>query len=217
MIKEILQNNEKHPSELLSQADIVVFDMDGTLYLLDGENNGYKNSTLHNSVVQNAVNLIIEKDSVSQEKALEEVTSLLENKEYLSVVLGNKYGMSREEYFNYTWDINPDGIIRGHEHSSEIIKKIHQSGKTLILLTSAPKVWQEKVFSYLDVQECFTNIYSGETFLVKDEIFSRILSENTDKKVLSIGDQQETDIAPAIALGMTGFHVKHPNDLLLLV
>lgn len=207
---------EISPAELLSQSDIIVFDLDGTLYLLDGDDNGFHNSTLSKNVYVNTKKLIVEKESLSEESAQNIINTALVNKEHLSIFLGKRYQLSREQLFNITWDIDPRGILTNFENSQKVIRKISELGKQLILLTAAPRIWQERVLNFLELEKCFSEIYYGEQFKHKNEIFSTLQVKYPQKKILSIGDQFESDIEPAISQGMLGFQVKHPDDLLLL-
>lgn len=204
------------PSILLSQSDIVVFDMDGTLYLLDGENNGYKNSTLNKTVLANTRKLIMNKEGVAEDIAQDIIDKIFADKKYLSIELGKRYKMSKSAVFDITWDIDPEGILSDYENAQKVVKKISRTGKLLILLTSAPRIWQEKVIDYLDLKGCFGDIYNGNQVTEKGEFFLSFLEKYPQKKILSIGDQLDSDIIPAISLGMLGFHVNHPKDLLLL-
>ncbi len=209
--------SELAPSELMAQSDVIVFDMDGTLYLLDGDNNGFKNSTLNKMVLANTRKLIMEKEGASEEIAQSIVNDVLFKKEHLSIAIGNRYQLTREELFNITWDIDPQGILNNYENSQKVIKTIHQMGKQLILLTAAPQIWQKRVVKYLDLEKCFTDVYYSEQFKYKQEIFSKLPNIYPQKRILSVGDQYDTDIEPAESLGMSGFKVNHPDDLLLLI
>jgi FMN phosphatase YigB (HAD superfamily) len=81
----------------------------------------------------------------------------------------------------------------------------------LILLTTAPKVWAERVLAYLGIAEYFEDLYTGEKFGQKDEIF-RIIAGRY-QNATSIGDQIETDILPARAVGIKGIRVAVSGDL----
>jgi len=208
---------ELKPSELLSVSDVIVFDMDGTLYLLDGDNYGYQNSSLYRLVSANAQRLITERENLSEESANKLIAKILSQNQHLSQVLGKKYGLNRQEYFNIVWDIDPQGILNHFEASQTVIRTLHQTGKEIILLTSGPQIWQNRVIDHLGLNDCFTQIYTGEDFVDKDEVFTQLSLLYPKKRFLSIGDQLQTDILPAQALGMNTYHINHPNDLLLLL
>lgn len=220
-MKELLgkpETQEVVPSTLFSEADIVVFDMDGTLYLLDGDDNGYHNSTLNKHVLSNTRRLIMEKEGVSEEASQLVIDDIFANHSFLSISLSEKYGISKIDVFNATWDIEPAGIVQSFEKSQKVVREISQSGKHLVLLTSAPKVWQEKVISLLELNGLFRDVYTAHDFKNnKEEIFSKISKEYPQKKIMSIGDQFKSDIEPAQKLGMLTYLVKHPDDLLKLI
>ena len=51
----------------------------------------------------------------------------------------------------------------------------------------------------------------------KTDIFPVIAEGRDPQSILSVGDQLETDIAPAALLGFQTFHVISPKDLLKLL
>ena len=83
----------------------------------------------------------------------------------------------------------------------------------LILVTSAPKVWQQQVTKYLGIEQFFESIYTGEDFKTKTELFQMLSRRYQPGNITSVGDQDITDIQPAIRFGIKGFLVNSPEDL----
>lgn len=199
--------------ELEEQRDVVICDMDGTMYQLDGAKKGYKGSTIERAVLSNARTLIMETELCSVEVA----QSILEQGELdpigLSAFLGARYGISRTQYFDRVWNINPKGLVNNFDVPTQAVKRLVSTGRKLILVTSAPRVWQKQVIEYLGLEDSFETIYTGEQFGTKDEIFRMLAKRYKPENMLSVGDQEKTDILPANALGMKTFLVSSPADL----
>ncbi len=87
------------------------------------------------------------------------------------------------------------------------------ANNTLILLTSAAKVWQEQVCNYLGISNLFDRIITAEDFKTKDEVFEALANEYDAKKSISIGDQLKTDIEPAAKYGFKTLLVEKPQDM----
>lgn len=179
------------------QRKVFIFDMDGTLYRLDGMNDGFKGSSLEARILDNAIQYIKDKELCTTNDAEAIYTEGVNDSIGLSRYLGQRYGVSRETYFDTAWNINPQGIIQPYASSIGAIQKLTETGAKLILLTSAPKVWAEKVLTCLGVADLFEIIFTGEQFDTKEEIFQLLAGWYKPENVCSIGDQVQTDIIPA--------------------
>lgn len=199
--------------------NVVVFDMDGTLYRLDGNNSGFSGSGLEKQVLLNAKKFIILKESCDDSTAEEIVKQGLDDPIGISNYLSQRYGISRTDYFDIVWDIDPTDIVKDYQFAKEVIKKqkIERPVMKLVLLTSAPRVWAKKVLEFLEVSDLFETIYTGDQYKTKKDIFQILASRYKPENILSVGDQKNTDIIPAQELGMKGFLLSKPDDLLLLV
>ena len=197
-----------------SQRPVIVLDMDGTLYELNGQDGSFKGSSLERAVFNNALRFIIEREGVTSEQALEIMKTGQEDEVGISCFLSRRYNISREEYFNSVWSINPEGMVssfEGIENVFKIVKETKPEVK-LILLTSAPRVWATRVLEYLGITNYFEEIYTGENYGKKKDIFEIIGTRY--HKATSIGDQMETDIVPAQEWGMRGIKVNGPEEIL---
>lgn len=196
---------------LLTDIDLIVFDMDGTLYQLDGENNSIKDSSLYKRIINNSVDFVRNREKVSKEKAEDIINEAMKDDVGISMFLSKRYNITRKDYFDEAWNVNPEGIIREYEIPAMVVNNVN-AGK--VLLTSAPEVWQKRVFNYIGIRDSsFVSIYTGEMYHGKEDIFIKLAQSNSPERILSVGDQMHTDIEPAKKLGMKTMHVKHPKDL----
>ena len=191
---------------------VLIFDMDGTLYNYKNEN-GFSGSKLNKIIERKAITYIRnrEKCSLKTAKAIYDVGS--NHRVGLSVYLSKKYNISRREYFNAVWNIDPKRAIK-KSNIAPIITQIYKERKyKLILLTSAPYVWANQVLKYLGIGRYFDTLYCAEDYGNKDEIFKMISKRYNPSNCLSIGDQKNTDILPAKKYGLKAWLVKEPEDL----
>lgn len=193
---------------------VVVFDMDGTLYELDGEQGRFRGSTLDRQVIKNAKLYISAKEGCTDIQAVSILQAGLEDDIGLSAYLSRRYGVTRKEYFNTVWDISPEGIIKNSEHATETILALKENPQLkIVLLTHAPRVWANQVLRYLGIDDRFESIFSGDEHSQKDEIFALLAGRYKPTNIISIGDQYETDIKPAEKLGMKTLLVRSPDDI----
>lgn len=193
---------------------VVIFDMDGVLYQLDGNNNGYSGSTLEKAVLINAKNFIKRREGCINDQANIVLTNGLKDTVGLSAYLSRRYGISRLEYFNSVWNINPSRVINDSIDITIIISALKQNSQLkLILLTSAPQIWTQRVLKYLKLSNFFESIYTGEQFDQKKRIFKMLVKRYKPKNIISVGNQFDSDIKPAQKLGMDALFIKTPSDL----
>ncbi len=194
-----------------------IFDMDGTIYQLDGDNDGFINSTLHKIIKRNTINYFSRKENISPEEAILLIQEINTKHSHMSLYVADHYHISRKDFFDQVWDIEPQGIVSNFRDSIEVLKELSKTGIELILVTQAPSIWQNKVFTLMGIQNVFKQVITAENFLNKTEVFPNIAKGLNPKTVIAIGDQLDSDIAPAQELGFYTFHVKSPNDLLKLL
>jgi len=203
--------------ERLVDIDVVVWDMDGTLYSHDGVGGAFTGSSLERAVTQSAINFIMNRENVERAVAIALYEQTLFDEVGTSRVLANRYSITRKEYFDAVWDLDPKGVVRDFEIPKKVVKEFLTRGKRQILLTAAPEAWQKRVLAFLNLEESFFRRYNAEMFGKKDEVFTELAHEFNPKRVLSIGDQIHTDIAPAFTAGLSVFHVSTQHALLTLI
>lgn len=208
---------EKDEIIKLDKVELIIFDMDGTLYGLDGEGGTTKNSSLIKKVISNSVEFVINREGFGKVDAEKLIEEALKDDVGISNVLSKRYGITRAEFFDIVWNIEAKAIIKNFEKSTKTIQELKRQNKKLFLLTSAPNVWMNNVLKELGLEACFERKFSGEMFGKKNEIFEPLAKEFDPKTILSVGDQFETDLKPAHELGMNIFEVKNPNDLAKLI
>lgn len=199
------------------ERSVVIMDMDGTLYNLDGDAGGYNNSSLESMVNKNALNFIVDIEGCSVEEAetifKEAKTYQIGSSEFFSA----RYGISREKYFNRVWDINPLGIVETEQALIEEIIKLSggefgSKKVKLVLLTSAPRIWLESVLLSLNLEDAFEIQISGEEYGSKEEIFQLFAGRYKPENILSIGDQENSDIIPGRNCGLNTIQVSGVKD-----
>lgn len=189
---------------------VAVCDMDGTLYQLPG---GFGGSELETKILQNYIEYLRSRGDGNPEQA---IAKAMQCKEGASTYLSKMLSMSRADILNIGWDVRPEGII---ELDPAIIKlQTLQKGSfgdprvKRILLTSAPSIWQRRVTEYLGLTDVFETIYTAEQFSRKEEIFTMLAGRYDTTRMVSIGDQQDSDLDPLIARGGRGIKVNSPED-----
>lgn len=213
----MIKMKETKEMKILNSHQIMIFDMDGTLYQLDGVNNTIKKSTLMNKVVSNSVEFVLERENLSREGAIKLIEDALKDKIGISNVLSKRYGISRSSYFDVTWNIDPKIVIKNFEIPVRTIQRLGVNNRRLFLLTAAPRVWMENVVRELKLEKHFERKIHGEMFREKNEIFAALAKEFQPDTILSVGDQFKTDLRPAMELGMSIFEVNVPEDLQKLI
>ena len=96
----------------LNQFEIMVFDMDGTMYQLDGEEGTFKNSTLFKTVILNSVQFVMDREIINMVAAEEIINEALKDSIGISNVLSKRYGVTRSNYFDIAWNIDPKKVPR---------------------------------------------------------------------------------------------------------
>ena len=205
-------------TKILKDLQILILDMDGTLYRHDGDNGTVNNSSLIKTVITNSIQFVIDREGCSREIAAALVDKARRTDTIgISSFMARRYGITRGEYFKETWNIDPGKFVDKSRTPAKTIRKMALRGKRLFLLTGAPRVWMENVLKFLVLEDVFERKYHGEMFTQKTEIFEALAGEFSPESILSAGDQYETDLKPAADRGMKIFEVKDPLDLLKLL
>ncbi len=190
-----------------AEAEVMVLDMDGTLYPFDNPSNTYSGSSLEKQVLENAAKFCGNKKLVE---------NCLRNKVPLSRGISQALNISREQYFNQVWgELDPAQLI-SDSSSGNVVRAIAEKRKQLIVLSSSPKVWVDKVLKYLEIDNCLSQVFTAENFKNKAQVFEQIAKQFPNQKIVSVGDQVTTDLIPAQQAGLSTYLVTKPADLLAL-
>lgn len=187
------------------QKPLLIFDLDGTLYELRG--GSYSKSPLRKCVLRNAEKLIAARLSKSASEARQILREIQKKYgEQISIGLEKEFGIDRYDYFNTVWDIPARGIVKRFPQLAEMLEALRKEYR-FALVSDAPRVWINNVLAELDIQSFFRrSIFSGEGNMRKGfgNAFRKVAKalKANPKDCISVGDQEETDILPAKALGM---------------
>lgn len=180
-----------------------IFDLDGTLYHFP--KGTFRSSGLFD-VINKRINLFFqEKFKLSPQKAQETLNHLNKNyPESTSIAVEKEFGVNRYEYFNYTWDIQPEKYLQKNEQLVELFTNLE--GRVAIL-TAAPRIWAERALRQLGIYQFVEgSIFTGEPDLRKPNpgIFKKVAQHLgvSSSQIISIGDQEFSDILPAKKIGM---------------
>ncbi len=136
----------------------ILFDMDWTLYSF--ENGQYTWSRLESEVQSNALKLlkILEWDQYLPK--FEEIK--LRYWEDFSLAFEDIYRIKKEDYFNKTWDIIPDWFILDNRNSLEVFNYLKSKWYDIFIISESPKIWINRVLTYLKVNDLLSWIYSWQ-------------------------------------------------------
>lgn len=184
-----------------------IVDMDGTLYKFDkGKTRNFIDSMFYEDLRINIISFLIKTFMLDESKALLELVRI--DKKYkgeISIGIEKEYGLDRIKYYELTWSsLNPNKYI---DYDPNLEKVLNKARGDLILLTSAPRIWTDKVLSFLKLKDLFGEfIFTGEPDLRKPnpDVFRNIARKINlpTSNFFSIGDQEITDIIPAKRIGM---------------
>ena len=186
----------------------ILFDVDGTFYKL---NNGFRSSSIYREMRQRTIAFLSTTLKISEQKAEEEYERIL--KEYdqqLSIGFEKEFNISRTDYFNYAWDIDPRKHIEENENLQDIFKIISEK-YSIYLVSDAPLVWIKRVNSFFGIERYIKRICSGEsdTRKVFGNRFTELIKElnvlPTDCTM--VGDNEKEDILKAKEIGMNTIYV----------
>jgi|CXWL01.1.fsa_nt_gi FMN phosphatase YigB (HAD superfamily) len=192
-----------------------VIDMDGTLYRLDGPQNGFAGSSLQRSIEMYALQYIQRQEFCDIDQAQKLLAKAKTDTVGPSRFFADRYGVTRGDYFTATWGkVDVETIIKKETSPKETLRSLQEKNVRCKLLTAAPNIWAEKVLDYLDVRPYFEQVTAAEKFTTKAEVYKQMLENCKDpQSILAVGDQYETDICPAAKLGMRTFQVTRENPL----
>lgn len=189
---------------LSSNERLLVFDLDGTLYELDAAS--YSSSSLSEEVESRKRKFFEQRLGVED---VDETLSQLQEDygEDTSLAVEGEYGIDRTDYFDFVWDVDPEGIIETHDCLEDIMEL---EGRKAIL-TTAPRIWANRVIESLGIRDNFEYLQTGEPDHRKPlkDAYWHLLDEMgaEPEQGTMIGDQENHDIIPASEIGMQTVYV----------
>lgn len=199
-----LQVNYRKNKVARSEFDLIIFDMDGTLYNFVDSNDGtILGSKFYKEVEENGIKFIEQKLSVSQEEA-----AVIRQRifgEYggdISIGLEKEYRISKSEYFQNVWDIDASKYLDRDQKLIDILSDI-KSKKAI--LTSAPSVWAENALRQLGIYGLFDSISFGDGNIRKPdaEAYAQVINYfGTDPKRTLVVDDEQKCLEEAKRLGL---------------
>lgn len=180
--------------------------MDGTLYSFDNDTSkSFGESTFYRDLKKRMTSFVMDRyelDIPDAEALIARINTEYEGE--ISIGFEKEKGLSRYEYFAGTWDVDPSQYIVANPRLREVMSPL---AKRAVLLTAAPRVWADRVISYLDLGDVFGDrVISGEPDMRKPNpavfLQGASLLGVSASQVVSIGDQVYSDIIPARTVGM---------------
>lgn len=159
--------NEFKGRARVAEIDLIIFDMDGTLYKYENGADDLSKTRMFKEVCRNGVEFVASKLSIPEASAdgiINDIRAKYKNE--IGLGLNAEYGIVPEEFLNAAWNVDPskyvdyDTGLRGFLLSLQHKKAI---------LTAAPKVWAERLLRYMDVYDVFDGIWAREGKLRKPD------------------------------------------------
>jgi len=203
---------------LLSGINRVIFDLDGTLTLdlKNPDSTLFRDSLLYRKIEENAIAYITKLQTCSPEEAATMVLQVKANGGSLRRHVVTTYDIKQEDYFANVWNIDPSEVVILRPFVHEVLDQLKEEERTLILLSKAPSIWQQRVFRHFSINQ-FDQVFTGEINDDKTIVFDSLAGMYLPSSFLSIGDSPEHDIRPARLRGMRAHHLTKRNDLAVLL
>ncbi len=211
LFKNLICNQEHSHS-------VLILDMDGTLYPHDGPQNGFKGSTKEQLLTQLHLDYILSKEPHLDDQQIRALfVESLNHPIGPSIFLSERYGCSREETFSTIWtNLHPKDFIEKKSANSaqKILQDVRSRVCTMLLVTSAPALWKNKVLTFLGIDNSiFDIVMTTEDFETKEDVFRQISEIHPAIHGISVGDTESSDILPPKNLGFQTLHINDKNSL----
>jgi putative hydrolase of the HAD superfamily len=183
-----------------------IFDLDGTLYSFAPGYVSFGKSAFYAELRGRIIGYVAMTLNVANDEAkriFEEIDSEFNGE--LSIGFEKVYGIDRYEYYEATWSLSPKDYIGD---DSRLVEALSSFRGHALLLTAAPRAWALGALKHLGVTDIFgDNIITGEPDMRKPDpaVFRQAaaLLNTHPSNIISIGDQNYSDIVPAKSIGMT--------------
>ena len=200
----------------MKDVEAIIFDMDGCLYPLDrGAAGTFAESKFGQSVKRREVEFIAHQLGVGIDEAKSISDDVKDRHErHLSIGLEREFDIPRDVFFEFTWGVEPGEYV---DKQTNLRPFLGGLAVRPALLSAAPRIWVEKVIDHLEVRDIFGEaIFCGDSDVRKPSLaaFCQVIEflECNSEGVISIGDQEHTDILPAKLLGMVTVRIGQDTD-----
>lgn len=201
--------------------DILIFDMDGTLYYSDSFIEDYIKFLSEDETIQQ--NMMDDYQRITEEFTQSGHTTFTYSDKSLGDVwqilfyIAHKYGITEEG--NHQAFINTrEQMINGREIliNENLIETIKNLKMPKILMTNSPEISATPFIDYLDLKEVFdTYIYDArKPFSMKQHV-EAIKEKYPDCNIIKIGDNLHNDIQSSNEIGIGSIYINHFNNELL--
>lgn len=183
---------------------LIILDLDGTLYNFDNSNSvNFTSSRFYSEIKKRVYSFLSKRLEMDEDNARELYESVkTEFNGEVSLGLEFKFGIDRYEFFGETWNLDPSQFIQ----RANRLPLIQSLDGTIAFLTSAPRVWASEVLKYLNLGDYQDRLFTGEPNLRKPNplVFRQICDSFgfSPLEAISVGDQLATDVMPAKSIGM---------------
>lgn len=196
----------------------IIFDMDGTLYQFDDKDESqFSSSQFGQQIHENCIKFFETTLNISREIAIAKYQDFRTRyNDEVSLGVEKELGIDRSQYFAATWDLNPSDFV---EQNHLLLQTLSALSVKTGVLSAAPRVWVDKVLRFLNIKSIFDpNIFTGDRDLRKPDpkVFEQFIDlwGLPPHSILSIGDQETTDILPAKKIGMRTARIGRNVDTL---
>jgi HAD superfamily hydrolase (TIGR01549 family) len=183
----------------------VVLDLDGTFYRLRSPDGTFEKSDLWKAIGVNARHFLRRRTNL-RARAVDEFIQGSGKGKGLSVAAERQLGISRAEWFNNVWDLDPRAFVI--PTSSNLVADLAPFDGRSVIVTSGPRIWARRVLELLSVSHLFNEdqLITGEPDLRKPDpqifLHGAKLLDRKPEEVVSVGDSYASDILPAKSVGM---------------
>ena len=190
----------------MKKIEAIIFDMDGTLYSFDEKDESqFRSSEFGKEIWGNCIRFFVERFKISipeAEKMYQDFNDRYNGE--VSSGLEKELGVNRSEYFSFTWNLPVEKYVA---HNQDLVRTLQELSIQSGVLTAAPKIWADKALNFLQIRNFFGEaLFTGDPDIRKPNPQAFLQLANfwalKPEQILSIGDQERTDILPAQSLGM---------------
>lgn len=186
--------------------DLVIFDLDGTLYRFDGcgSDDAVFATKFYQEIERKTIDFIAGALSVPCKTAAKIREDLFERYEgSISIGLEREFRIGMKKYFASTWNIDPEGYVSPDPRLRPLLSAIDCKKA---LLTLAPQVWAGPVLEKLGIDDLFDDMWFGDESIRKPNPRAYIRATKSagvsPERTMIVEDEPQY-LKPAKDLGMT--------------